>query len=57
MAAKGVEAIVEFAKTGKKPENTPGLDFFDTGVALVTDQPVEGLPSIDSDEGLRLCWG
>jgi fructose transport system substrate-binding protein len=57
MAAKGVDAIVEFAKTGKKPENTPGLDFFDTGVALVTDQPVEGLPSIDSDEGLRLCWG
>jgi fructose transport system substrate-binding protein len=57
MASKGVEAIVEFAKTGKRPENTPGLEFVDTGVALVTDQPAEGLPSIDSDEGLRLCWG
>ena len=32
MASMGVEAIVEFAKTGKKPETTPGLDFFDTGV-------------------------
>ena len=34
MASMGVEAIAEFAKTGKKPEPTPGLDFFDTGVAL-----------------------
>jgi fructose transport system substrate-binding protein len=57
MASKGVEAIVEHAKTGKKPANTPGLDFLDTGVALVTDKPVEGLPSIGTDEGLRLCWG
>src|SRR5262249_12448546 len=25
MASKGLEAIVEFAKTGKKPQNTPGI--------------------------------
>jgi fructose transport system substrate-binding protein len=57
MAARGVEAIETFAKTGKKPEVTPGLNFTDTGVALVTDKPVEGIPSINSDEGLKKCWG
>jgi fructose transport system substrate-binding protein len=57
MASKGVEAVVEFAKSGKKPEKTPGLDFFDTGVQLITDKPVPGLPSKTSEEGLRMCWG
>ena len=32
MASMGVEAVAEFAKSGKKPEPTPGLDFFNTGV-------------------------
>ena len=57
MASMGVEAVVNFAKTGEKPGTTPGLDFFDTGVELVTDQPVEGLPSITSEEALEKCWG
>jgi fructose transport system substrate-binding protein len=57
MASKGVEAVVEYAKSGKKPEKTPGLDFFDTGATLVTDHPVEGVKSITSDEGLKICWG
>ena len=57
MASKGVEAAVEYAKTGKKPQPSPGLDFFNTGVSLVTDKPVEGLPSISSKEGLAKCWG
>jgi fructose transport system substrate-binding protein len=57
MASKGVEAAVEYAKTGKKPEPSPGLDFFNTGVSLVTDKPVEGVPSISSKEGLAKCWG
>jgi len=57
MASLGVEAVVEFAKSGKKPEPTPGLDFFDTGVKLITDKPVEGVESITSEEGLELCWG
>ena len=57
MASKGVEAAVEYAKTGKKPTPTPGLDFFDTGVNLVTDKPVEGVPSITSKEALEKCWG
>lgn len=57
MASLGVEAMVEFAKSGKKPENTEGLGFRDTGVELVTDEPVDGIPSITSDEALAKCWG
>lgn len=57
MAALGIEAIASFAADGSLPENTPGKDFFDTGVALITDNPVEGVPSISVAEGLELCWG
>jgi fructose transport system substrate-binding protein len=24
---------------------------------LITDKPVEGVPSIDTKEGLAKCWG
>ena len=57
MASMGVEAVAEFAKSGKKPEPTPGLTFFNTGVSLITDHPVEGVPSETSEEGLKKCWG
>lgn len=57
MAALGVEAVKEFAASGKKPEVTPGLDFTNTGVELITDKPVEGVPSKSSADGLGMCWG
>ena len=57
MASKGIEAIAAWAKDGKKPEATPGKTFFDTGVQLVTDHPVPGVPSIDTKKGAELCWG
>ncbi len=57
MASLGVQAVVDFAKTGKKPEPTPGLKFLNTGVKLITDKPVKGVESISTDEGLKLCWG
>ncbi|MEQ9430563.1 substrate-binding domain-containing protein, partial [Thalassospira sp.] len=57
MAAKGIEAIKAWADNGEKPQNTEGLNFFDTGVNLVTDQPVDGVPSIDVAEGMDRCWG
>ncbi len=57
MASLGVEAVVEYAKTGKKPVNSEGLNFYNTGVELVTDEPVEGIPSITSEEALAQCWG
>ncbi|MEC3860157.1 sugar ABC transporter substrate-binding protein [Mesobacterium sp. TK19101] len=57
MASKGIDAIVDWANNGTKPANTPGLDFFNTGVELITDQPVDGIPSLSSEEGLKKCWG
>ena len=57
MASKGVEAVAAFAKDGAKPANSEGLDFFNTGVELITDKPVDGITSITSEEGLKKCWG
>ncbi len=57
MASMGIEAIAAFAKDGTKPQATEGLDFTDTGVNLVTDQPVEGVASISVEDGLAQCWG
>jgi fructose transport system substrate-binding protein len=57
MAEMGVEAVVEYAKTEKKPEPTPGKDFVDTGVTLITDEPVDGVESEDTAFGLDNCWG
>jgi len=57
MASKGIEAIAQFAADGTLPANTPGKDFFDTGVALVTDQSADGVESISVAEGTELCWG
>lgn len=57
MASLGVEAIAAFAKDGTKPKPTEGKDFFDTGLNLVTDKPVTGVPSIDTKEGTAKCWG
>ncbi len=56
MASLGVEAVVAFVRTGRKPEKTPGLDFHDTGVALVTDEPVSGISSLSTEQGLNECW-
>lgn len=57
MASLGVEAVKRWADSGEKPQPTPGKDFFDTGVALVTDQPADGVESISVAEGKDLCWG
>jgi fructose transport system substrate-binding protein len=57
MASLGIEAIKKFADTGEKPAPTPGLDFFNTGVTLITDKPAAGVESIDSKAGLEKCWG
>jgi fructose transport system substrate-binding protein len=57
MASLGVEAVKTFADSGNKPEPTPGLDFYNTGVELITDEPVDGLESLSSDDGLKKCWG
>ncbi|MEN8831728.1 MAG: sugar ABC transporter substrate-binding protein [Pacificibacter sp.] len=57
MASLGIEAISAWAKDGAKPENTPGKNFFDTGVSLVAGQAVDGVESISVAEGTARCWG
>ena len=52
MATRGVDDVVEYAKTGKKPSG-----FIDTGAMLITDHPFPGLPSKNSSWGLKNCWG
>ncbi len=57
MAELGVQAIYDLVTTGEAPENTEGLDFYNTGVALVTDDPQDGVESIDTTEASEICWG
>lgn len=52
MAAMGVEAGVEYAKTGKKVSG-----YTDTGVTLIAAKPVAGVDSKDVKTGTELCWG
>jgi fructose transport system substrate-binding protein len=52
MASMGVDAGVEFAKTGKKVNG-----YTDTGVTLITDKPMAGVDSKDTKVGTDLCWG
>ena len=57
MASMAMEAIAAFAKDGTKPTVDAEAGFLDTGATLVTDKPVDGVESIDTTEGLKLCWG
>jgi fructose transport system substrate-binding protein len=52
MAAMGVDAGVQYAKSGKKVAG-----YTDTGVTLITDKPMAGVPSKDTTFGLSACWG
>jgi fructose transport system substrate-binding protein len=57
MAEDGVQAIVDYAKSGKKPANPAGKTYINTGVTLITDKPVSGVASKDTTFGLANCWG
>jgi fructose transport system substrate-binding protein len=57
MAELGIQAIAQIATGGAKPANSQGLDFYDTGVALVTDKTAAGITVISGDEGSKICWG
>jgi fructose transport system substrate-binding protein len=52
MAQLGVDAVVDFAKTGHKPSG-----YTDTGVTLITDKAATGVDSKDTAFGLANCWG
>lgn len=57
MASEGVDAVAAYAKDKTKPTTSAGLAFTNTGVSLVTDDPQDGVTSIDSTKGLSECWG
>ncbi|UOB08408.1 sugar ABC transporter substrate-binding protein [Streptomyces sp. HP-A2021] len=52
MAAEGVQAVVKYAKDGKKASG-----YTDTGVTLITDKAQDGVTSKDTAYGLENCWG
>jgi fructose transport system substrate-binding protein len=52
MAELGVNAILDFAKSGKKVSG-----YTDTGVTLITDKGAQGVESKDTKFGLENCWG
>lgn len=52
MAAMGVDAGIEYAKSGKKVAG-----YTDTGVTLIAAKPVAGVDSKDVKTGTELCWG
>ena len=57
MAELGMEAIAKIATWRREAERTPGLDFFNTGVALVTDKPADGVESITTAEAAEDLLG
>ena len=52
MASLGVQNIVAAALGADFAEG-----YTDTGVTLITDAPVDGLTSEDTEFGLANCWG
>lgn len=56
MAVLGMEAIAKIARGGAKPTPTGNQDFFNTGSALITDQAMNGVTSVDSAQGATTCW-
>jgi fructose transport system substrate-binding protein len=52
MASKGIEALAEAARGGQKPSG-----YLDTGLRLITANPVDGVESEDEAFGVRNCWG
>jgi fructose transport system substrate-binding protein len=52
MAAMGVEAGIDYAKSGKKVTG-----YTDTGVTLIAAKPLPGVESKDVKTGTELCWG
>jgi len=57
MAELGVSAVATIADGGKPPGKTPGKNFYDTGTALTTADPVGGINSQTPAQAGKRCWG
>ena len=63
MASLGIEWGIRHAQTGAipAPEDSPnyteGLDIYNTGATLITNDPQDGVDSLDTTAGRDVCWG
>jgi fructose transport system substrate-binding protein len=57
MALLGIDAIKAIVTKGVKPSVSAGLDFFNTGVELITNTPASGVTSVTAAQGATTCWG
>lgn len=57
MAKRGIKAVKTYVDSGKKPSTSAGLNFTNTGVHLITNQPVKGVKSYSTKSGMKTCWG
>ena len=56
LGMKAIKALVD-SKGKTKPEVSAGKNFFNTGTKLITDVKVDGLESISTADGAKICWG
>ena len=60
MATAGAEAILRYAASGEYPTNTPGKNFFDTGIVLCTTEP-QSTVTVAEQKTAQYCidnaWG
>ncbi len=54
MVDMSMDAAYNLLTKGEKPSVSPGLNYYDTGVTLVTDHPAPGVPSVNADQALKL---
>lgn len=52
MAREGVQALVDTARGAEPPSG-----YLDTGVQLISGDPVDGIESRNVEYGIRNCWG
>ena len=57
MASVGVQTIASVAKGGAKPTLPAGQDYINTGTALTTANPVDGVTSQPPAQAATACWG
>jgi fructose transport system substrate-binding protein len=56
LGMKAIKDLVD-SKGKTKPAVSAGKNFFNTGTKLITDKKVDGLESITTADGAKICWG
>ncbi|MBM2620499.1 substrate-binding domain-containing protein [Actinoplanes sp. LDG1-06] len=56
MAELGVKAVADKVAGKALPAVSEGLDFYNTGTALITDKAEDGVKSTSTADGSKICW-